>query len=60
MEYSGVFKPDTTMITAHNVYRLNNGVAEKLDGSGWRQPNTDDPNYWKTNIRQAAKNQEEP
>lgn len=60
MEYTGVFKPDTTMITAHNVYRLNNGVAEKLEGSGWRQPNTDDPNYWKTNIRQAAKNQEEP
>lgn len=58
MRYNG---NDSTMQTPHNYFRMKNGKVEKQrDEDLWEEPNTEDPNYWLNNFKQAIQNQQQP
>jgi len=45
---------DSIMQTPHNYFRMKNGKVEKQrDEDLWEEPNTEDPNYWLNNFKQA-------
>lgn len=56
----GEWPADTIMSTGLNTYVLSEGKVEKLDGPGKVPVYTEDPYYWRDNIRQASDNQNEP
>ena len=52
---------DSIMQTPHNYFRMKNGIVEKQrDEDLWEEPNTEDPNYWLNNFKQAVQNQQQP